>query len=176
MGRPRGSFACRSHQVLPYPPVPLIAPEQCSVTFPFVIPSPSCRHTMRNVIFQFSTVTSNKNVACAPKKKHKCLSAPFTMTSLASAVKRTVGEMALDQKQVDLQNATVDPQNDHPSAGMTTMHGMPIANTETWYCPPLPLFTPTESYIRRQVEGHAPRGRRPRSSRGPGRHGEDPPI
>ena len=58
------------------------------------------------------------------------------MTSLASTIKRTAGEMAVDQKRVDLQNATVDPQKDHPSGGMTTMHGMPLYNTETWYGPP----------------------------------------
>lgn len=57
------------------------------------------------------------------------------MTSIASAVKRTVGEMTADQKQVDLQRDTVDPQKDYPSAGMTTMHGMPFDNTQTWYDP-----------------------------------------
>lgn len=58
------------------------------------------------------------------------------MTSLASAIRRTVGEVAADQKQVDLQGVTVDPLKDYPSAGMTTMHGMPFDNTETWYGPP----------------------------------------
>ena len=55
------------------------------------------------------------------------------MTSIASAVKRTVGEMTADQKQLDLQRDTVDPQKDYPSAGITTMHGMPFYNNETWY-------------------------------------------
>ena len=46
--------------------------------------------------------------------------------------------MTANEKQVDLQRATVDPQKDYPSGGMTTMHGMPFDNTETWYdLPPL---------------------------------------
>ena len=55
------------------------------------------------------------------------------MTSIATAVKRTVDEMTADQKQLDLQRDTVDPQKDYPSSGMTTMHGMPFANTQTWF-------------------------------------------
>ena len=62
------------------------------------------------------------------------------MTSIASAVKRTVAEVTADQKQLDLLRDTVDPQKDYPSRGMTTMHGMPFANTETWYDPPFPLL------------------------------------
>ena len=55
------------------------------------------------------------------------------MTSLASAIGRTVPVMFLpDQKLLDLQRVTVDPQKGSPSSGMTTMHGMPLDNTETW--------------------------------------------
>lgn len=65
------------------------------------------------------------------------------MTSYASAVKRTVvGEMTPDQKQADLLKDTVDPLKDYPSAGMTTMHGMPLDNTETWYDPLPPSYSP----------------------------------
>lgn len=63
------------------------------------------------------------------------------MTSITSAVKRTFDEMSVDQKQVDLQRATTDPLKDYPSAGMTTMHGMPLDNTQTWYHPlPSPIL------------------------------------
>ena len=77
------------------------------------------------------------------------------MTSIASAVKRTVGEMTADDKQADLLRDTIDPQNDYPSAGMTTMHGMPFDNTETWY-DPFPLSSRAEPYVRCQAEGYPP--------------------
>ena len=35
----------------------------------------------------------------------------------------------------------MNPQEDHSSGGMTTMHGMPFDNTETWYAP-LPSYSP----------------------------------
>lgn len=63
------------------------------------------------------------------------------MTSLTSAVTRTVGEMTADQKQVDLMRDTVDPLKDYPSRGLTTMHGMPFENTQTWYATlPFPIL------------------------------------
>lgn len=55
------------------------------------------------------------------------------MTSIASAAMRTVGKVSTDPKQSDLMRDTLDPQKDYPSRGMTTMHGMPFSNTETWY-------------------------------------------
>ena len=55
------------------------------------------------------------------------------MTSISSTVKRTVAEMTANPAQSDLQRDTVDPLKDHPSRGMTTMHGMPFNNTQTWY-------------------------------------------
>ena len=55
------------------------------------------------------------------------------MTSISSAVKRTVAEMTADKDESPLRRDTVDPQKDYPSRGMTTMHGMPVANTQTWY-------------------------------------------
>lgn len=64
------------------------------------------------------------------------------MTSVASAIKRTFAEMTADQKQADLQRDTVDPQKDYPSAGMTTMHGMPFYDTETWYGALPPSYSP----------------------------------
>ena len=78
------------------------------------------------------------------------------MASFASAVKNTVGEMTADQKQADLLRVTVDPQKDYPSGGMTTMHGMPFDNTETWYDPPPLLFSWAEHCIRCQAEGYGP--------------------
>ena len=98
------------------------------------------------------------------------------MTSLANTIKRTAAEMVFDEKPVDLQTATVDPQVGHPSTGMTTVHGMPLYNTETWYAPPSPPFSWADPYARYQAEGHAPSGRWSRSSRGPGCYGEDPPV
>ena len=79
------------------------------------------------------------------------------MSSFASTVKRTVSEMTPDQKQLDLLRDTVDPQKDYPSKGMTTMHGMPFYNTETWYNPfPSLLFSRAERCVRCQVEGYKP--------------------
>jgi len=100
------------------------------------IPSPVCRHTTRNDIL---LSPSDKNVAPTPRKKNKSLSAPFAMTSLASAIGCTAGVVPPDQKLLDLMGVTVDPQKGHPSGGMTTMHGMHLANTETWY-DPLPSY------------------------------------
>ena len=64
------------------------------------------------------------------------------MTSLASTVGRTAHAVFHpDQKLLDLKRITVDPQKDRPSGGMTTMHGMSLSNTETWYVA-LPSYSP----------------------------------
>ena len=86
------------------------------------------------------------------------------MTSITSAVKRTIGEVTADQKQSDLMRDTVDPQKDYPSRGMTTMHGMPFYNTQTWYgIHPFPGPC-TESDLQYQAESYASRGHRSCSS------------